>query len=53
MPPLQFARALACVDDQGKALRIPECADFQPLKADGWAEVMRVPFTGTGAQAHF
>jgi len=37
VPPLQFVRALACVDDQLAPLQVPECDDFHPLKADGYA----------------
>jgi hypothetical protein len=37
VPPLEFARALACVDDQLRPLKIPECRHFTPIKADGWA----------------
>jgi hypothetical protein len=37
VPPLEFARALACVDDELEPLRIRECAHFQPIRADGWA----------------
>jgi hypothetical protein len=37
VPPLAFARALACVDDRLQPLNVPECANFQPIKADGWA----------------
>jgi len=37
VPPLQFLRALACVDDKLRPLRVPECRHFRPLKADGYA----------------
>jgi hypothetical protein len=37
VPPLAFVRALACVDDALKPLEVPECAGYEPLKADGWA----------------
>lgn len=37
VPPLAFVRALACVDDQLRPLQVPECANYQPLKADGYA----------------
>jgi hypothetical protein len=37
VPPLQFLRALACVDDALKPLDVPECADYTPLRADGYA----------------
>lgn len=37
VPPLQFLRALACVDADLKPLNVPECANFTPLKADGYS----------------
>ena len=37
VPPLAFVRALACVDANMKPLQIPECANYTPLKADGFA----------------
>jgi len=37
VPPLKFARALACVDDALRPLRVPECKHFKPLRADGWS----------------
>jgi hypothetical protein len=37
VPPLQFVRALACVDDKLQPLRVPECDHFTALKADGYA----------------
>ncbi len=37
VPPLQFVRALACVDDKLEPLRVPECDNFTPLRADGYA----------------
>jgi hypothetical protein len=37
VPPLQFLRALACVDDQLQPLEVPECDGFVPIKADGYA----------------
>ena len=37
VPPLEFVRALACVDDKLQPLHIPECRNFKPIKADGWA----------------
>jgi hypothetical protein len=37
VPPLQFIRALACVDDKLKPLNVPECANYAPIKADGYA----------------
>jgi hypothetical protein len=37
MPPLRFLRELACVDSRLRPLRRPECRDFHPLRADGFA----------------
>ncbi len=37
VPPLQFVRALACVDDRLEPLTIPECRGFRALQADGYA----------------
>jgi hypothetical protein len=37
VPPLQFLRTLACVDDHLAPLRVPECRHFRPLRADGYA----------------
>lgn len=37
VPPLDFVRALACVDDRLLPLRVPECKNFRPLRADGFA----------------
>jgi hypothetical protein len=37
VPPLRFLRTLACVDDRLQPLRVPECAHFRPLQADGYA----------------
>ena len=37
MPPLEFIRELACVDRRGRSLTRPECRDFKPLRADGFA----------------
>ena len=37
MPPLLFLRELACVDERLQPLRRPECRDFRPLRADGFA----------------
>lgn len=37
MPPLRFTRELACVDEELRPLAIPECAGFEPLRADGFA----------------
>ena len=35
--PLEFVRALACVDKELKPLKVPECAGFKAIRADGWA----------------
>src|SRR3954447_14896486 len=37
VPPLRFVRELACVDRALRPLRVPECAGFRPLQADGYA----------------
>jgi hypothetical protein len=37
VPPLDFVRALACVDARLRPLDVPECANYTPLKADGYA----------------
>jgi hypothetical protein len=37
VPPLEFVRALACVDDRLRPLRVPECRHYRPLRADGFA----------------
>lgn len=37
IPPLRFLRELACVDRRGRPLERPECSDFEPLQADGYA----------------
>jgi hypothetical protein len=37
VPPLRFVRELACVDQLMRPLQIPECAGYQPLKADGYS----------------
>jgi hypothetical protein len=37
MAPLGFTRALACVDAGLQPLEVPECEDFEPLRADGFA----------------
>ena len=36
-PPARFLREMACVDARLRPLERPECADFEPLKADGFA----------------
>lgn len=52
VPPLAFARALACVDDALKPLAIPECEGFEPIRADGWAHhpYSRLVTPGTSAR---
>jgi hypothetical protein len=35
--PLRFLRELACVDDALRPLATPECRDYRPLRADGYA----------------
>jgi hypothetical protein len=37
VPPLEFVRALACVDERLRPLRVPECKGYTPLRADGYA----------------
>jgi len=37
VPPLQFLRAFACLDDEMHPLKVRECANYTPVKADGWA----------------
>ncbi|MEX2194936.1 MAG: hypothetical protein WD844_06595 [Thermoleophilaceae bacterium] len=37
LPPLRFTRELACVDEEMRPLRIPECRNYRPLRADGFA----------------
>ena len=37
VPPLRFVRELACVDELLRPLRIPECAGYRPLRADGYS----------------
>jgi len=37
MRPLQFLRALGCVDARLRPLHTPDCAHFQPVTADGFA----------------
>jgi hypothetical protein len=34
---VKFARALACLDDALNPLAVPECRNFEPLRADGWS----------------
>ena len=35
--PLRFLREMACVDPALRPLRVPECAGYRPLRADGYA----------------
>lgn len=37
VPPLQFLRTMACVDDLMRPLAVRECAKFKTLQADGYA----------------
>jgi hypothetical protein len=37
VPPLRFLRALACVDQRNRPIRVGGCADFHQLPGDGWA----------------
>ena len=37
VPPLEFLRALACVDRNLKPLATPDCANYATLPGDGWA----------------
>jgi hypothetical protein len=37
VPPITFLQGLACVDQDLKPLNIPQCAGYQPLQADGYA----------------
>jgi hypothetical protein len=37
VPPLQFVRQLACVDERLQPLRTGACRRFRPLQADGYA----------------
>ncbi len=37
MPPLRFVREMACVDRRLERLDVPECENFEPLRADGFA----------------
>lgn len=51
VPPLQFARELACVDRNLAPLRVPECRGFHPLKADGWSHHPYSRYTTPGTPA--
>ncbi len=37
VPPLRFVREMACVDRRLERLDVPECENFEPLRADGFA----------------
>jgi hypothetical protein len=37
VPPLEFLRTMACVGADLRPLTVPECRDFRPLRADGFA----------------
>lgn len=37
VPPLRFVREMACVDERLEPLDVPECENFEPLRADGFA----------------
>jgi hypothetical protein len=38
VPPLQFLRALACVNRHMQPVKVGECAGFTALPGDGWAQ---------------
>jgi hypothetical protein len=37
VPPIEFLQSLACVDGSMRPLSVPQCAGYQPLQADGYA----------------
>jgi len=37
VPPIEFVKGLTCVNDSLQPLSIPQCAGYQPLQADGYA----------------
>jgi hypothetical protein len=37
VPPLQFLRALACVDEQLRPITTGDCEHFTPVPGDGWS----------------
>jgi hypothetical protein len=47
--PLRFVRELACVDAALRPLRIPECRNFQALRADGFSHHPYSRFSEPGA----
>lgn len=49
--PIQFVQNLACVDSNLQPLNIPQCAGFQPLRADGYANHPYSLTTTPGASA--
>lgn len=51
VPPLEFARALACVDRALRPLRVAECRDFEPVRADGWSHHPYSRYTTPGTSA--
>ena len=38
VPPIEFVKGLACVGENLQPLSIPQCAGYQPLRADGYAD---------------
>jgi hypothetical protein len=38
VPPIEFVKGLACVDEYLRPLSIPQCDGYQPLRADGFAD---------------
>jgi hypothetical protein len=53
VPPLAFVRALACVDDNLQPLKVPECDNFRPLQADGYAHHPYSRYTTPGTSDPF
>jgi hypothetical protein len=51
VPPLQFVRALACVDATLQPLDVDECRGFRPLRADGFAHHPYSRYTTPGASS--
>ncbi len=51
VPPLKFLRTLACLDDKLAPLRVPECANFHALRADGWSHHPYSRYTTPGTPA--
>jgi hypothetical protein len=37
VPPIDFLKAFACVDGSYKPLKNAQCADYKPVRADGWS----------------